>query len=155
MKFLTGLLVICSILALSCKKSNTASTPPEISLMNMSSNTKSLSSEDSLFIWLHISDANSDLGVDTPDYDIFLIDKRSDTTYYTNQFLLPVIPPDLQDPTKRFEATCMIYLDVRFFPLREDDTARTSDTLKFEIYMHDRDGNESNHITTPEIYIVP
>ena len=49
----------------------------------------------------------------------------------------------------------MIYLDVRFFPLREDDPERTSDTLKFEIYMFDKDNNESNHVTTEEIYIVP
>ena len=155
MKLLTGLLVVLVFFAASCKKTNVASTAPEITLLNVTPNVMSLSGEDSVFIFLRIVDANSDIGVDTPDYDIYLIDKRSDTTYYTNQFRFPVIPDDLQDPTKRFEANCMIYLDLRFFPLREDDTARISDTLKFEIYMFDKDKNESNHVTTPEIYIVP
>jgi len=155
MKLLHGLLIFLLVFAISCKKENTASTPPEISLLDVSPTVMSLSGEDSVFITLRVIDANSDLGVDTPDYDIYVIDKRSDTTYYTNQFRLPIIPEDLQDPTKRFEAICQIYLDIRFFPLREDDTARTSDTLKFEIYMRDRDKNESNHVTTPEIYIVP
>lgn len=155
MKWLQGLLICSVLFATACKKSNTASTPPEISLITVAPTTKSLSNEDSVFIYLRIIDANSDLGVDTPGYDVYLIDKRSDTTYYTNQFRLPIIPDDLRDPTKKFEATAMIYLDVRFFPLREDDTARVSDTMKFEIYMFDRDKNESNHITTPEIYIVP
>ena len=148
MKWYIGFLTIVLVAVVSCKKVNSGSSIPEISLVNVSQTTFSHSSEDKVYIVFRVIDGDANLGTDSS--DIFLEDSRDKTVY---QLEFPTIPTELQDAGKGINALCTLELNSSYFALREDDTLRVLDTLQFDIQIQDKALNKSNHITTPDIFI--
>jgi hypothetical protein len=154
MKFYLPFIFLTLIAISACKKENKMSKIPQITLLSVAPNTvKSGSSEDSISISFKIQDGDADLGNDpmSGKYDIFMI-HSSDTTMSFSEFL-PEIPEQIKDPAKGFEGVATVVIKAAFLVL--DSLHQNGDTISFELYMKDRADNESNHITTPDIYIVP
>lgn len=106
---------------------------------------------DTIFISFKISDADGDLGqsTGTGKYDIYLRDKRTDSVigYY-----FPEIPKEITDGKDGIEGHCTVIINAAFLQLRPDHPEL--DTLKYEMYITDLAGNESNRLDTWDIYLV-
>jgi hypothetical protein len=136
-----------------CKKENTLPKAPQITFLSALPNSvKQGNSEDSINISFSFMDGDADLGNDRLGtvYDIFLTHSK-DTALDFKTFL-PEIPEEMKDPEKGFEGTATVVLNAAFFLI--PDSTKNADTFRYEIYIRDRAGNESNHITTPDLYLV-
>ena len=142
-----------------CNK-NKASKTPEISLINMTPDSILQGSpEDTLFINFQLKDGDADLGVDQiaqvdpsqQKYDIYVRDARNDT--FTGYYF-PEIDKEVLDPKKGIEGVCALTINGAFIYTRDDSLHQaTGDTTHFELYIKDKAGNESNRITTGNLYI--
>jgi hypothetical protein len=138
----------------SCKKEKSASrTIPEIKLVGLSGNTIKAGSNQVIYINFSFSDGNGDLGnkPSSGNYDIYTKDSRDDTTEIN--YFFPQDLPDNVEPGVGVAGTCNLGILAAFVFLRPDHPDR--DTVRYEVYIKDRAGNESNRFTTPDIYIVP
>ncbi|MES2702513.1 MAG: hypothetical protein V4649_07735 [Bacteroidota bacterium] len=108
---------------------------------------------DTAFLKFTLQDGDADLGQDQNniDYDIYIKDARYDSTYIPYYF--PEISPDIKDPKKGLEGSCIFKFTPDMIVPRFDSLHKNSDTTSFEIYIMDRAGNKSNHIITPQIIV--
>ena len=147
-------IIVCATILFSCKKKDAENSNkiPTISYMLMSENTVKAASDQILLINFSFADGDGDLGnaPSSGNYDIYTIDNRD--TSKINYFF-PQRLPTVVDPNFGISGDCTLGVDAGFILLRP--TRPTVDTVRYEIYIKDRAGNESNHITTPNIYIVP
>lgn len=128
---------------------------PEITFQSLLPNTvRNGNSEDSISISFRFQDGDADLGNDPASgiYDITMI--HSKDTSMLLRYPLPDIPEQMKDPEKGFEGYATVVVPAAFLVL-DSLHLQTGDTFTFEIFIKDRANNESNHITTPDIYIVP
>lgn len=106
---------------------------------------------DTVFISFKVADGDGDLGQapSSGKYDIYLRDKRTDSIigYY-----FPEIPKEIADGKDGVDGNCTVIINAAFLQLRPDHPEL--DTLQYEIYITDKAGNESNRITTWDIYLV-
>jgi hypothetical protein len=151
MRWCLGLLFCFLLSAVACKKANNGSAIPSISLVGINSNTISQSSEDTIYIIFRVIDGDADIDGDTT--GIFLSDVRNDSVYNTYPLDFPDVPAELQDATKGLDAVCTLALNSNYFLMREDDTLRTLDTMKYRFYIQDMALNKSNEISTGDIFI--
>jgi hypothetical protein len=121
-------------------------------MTSISGNTVKAGSKQAIALNFNFSDGNGDLGnsVGSGKYDIYTKDSRNDSfsNYYFPKALTSVIVPN-----QAVSGQCTLNLEAAFMLLR--DTRLTGDTLRYEVYIKDRAGNESNHFTTPDIYLTP
>jgi hypothetical protein len=160
--YLTILALFVLIIA-ACSKSNQDQKAPEISFIGMQPNAViSGFREDTVFLAFRISDVNGDLGLPqthaADSYDVYMIDSRSliDTNANiidTFKFYFPEIPKAAINPTKTLEGICTISIDAATYLHSRDDSLRTRDTLRLEVFVKDKALNVSNRFTTPDIYI--
>lgn len=164
MKGYLAILTLTLLITTSCRKNNGDSKAPQIAFLNMEPNTvRSGNSEDTVFISFRIADENADLGNPqthlSPDsFDIYLVDSRgpADTTNIvtdTIRLYFPEIPTEAVNPSKPLEGMSIVAIEAAKFLYSREDSTRTRDTVRFDVFVKDKAMNVSNHFTTPEIYI--
>jgi len=149
-----GIFCLFSFLVASCNKDGggNGKNAPKINFTELSGNVLKVGSNQYLNVNFNFSDKDGDLGVSpsSGDFDIYTIDNR-DTTFINYFF-----PKDLNqyiDPTHGVTGQCALGIQAAFLTLRPDRL--DGDTVRFEIYIRDKAGNESNRFTTPDIYLIP
>ena len=116
---------------------------------------KAGSGKDTVYIQFHLQDGDADLGNDpnSTNYDLFIKDSRYDTF---QGYFFPPIASQVEDPKKGIEGTCIFQmLGALIIPRQDSVHIKQGDTTSYELYIKDRAGHESNHITTPKLYIKP
>ena len=148
----TGLLLCCVVLLAGCiGKQTRPSIIPTISFISFGPDTiLGGSSKDTAYLTFHVIDGDGDLGNDPggSSYDIFLKSSRPQDSLYTDFFA--DIPSGANDPQVGISATTQVLLPA--FGLVARDSVAT-DSISYEVYVHDKAGHESNHIFTNKIYI--
>lgn len=142
------------VLAFAACTKNNISKIPQISSVSLSPNeVKAGSSSDTVYLGFHFRDGDADLGNDqsTANYDIFLVDNRNIED--TLAFFFPAIDESVKNPDYGLEGNCTIKLLAAFLEPRPDHLQ--GDTLHYDLYIKDVAGNVSNHLTTPDIYLLP
>lgn len=138
---------------LSCtNKSKLSGKVPVISYTGLSGNQIKAGSNQKIILEFSFSDGDGDLG-NTPssgNFDIYTTDSRD--TAPINYFF-PKDMPKAVNTQLGISGICTLAIEGEFLLLRPDRPA--GDTVKYEVYIKDRAGNESNRFTTPEIYILP
>lgn len=141
------------LLAAGCNKENkNKSKIPAIKYIGISGDSIKSGSNEIVQVVFNFSDGDGDLGnkPSSGKYDIYTTDSRdtSKINYYFPQGLTGNI-----DPTQGISGTCTLSLEAAFILLRPERPQ--GDTVRYEIYIKDKAGNESNRFTTPDIYIRP
>jgi hypothetical protein len=134
-----------------CSKETIKSKTPSITLRGVNPGTVQQGSTDTLRMTLKIEDGDADLFVDGETPSLFLTDSRDRSKL--SGYALPSIDPALLDPAYGFEGNIDLKIPAATLLLRTDDTARTRDTLQYDIYLTDRAKHKSNTVTTSPIYI--
>lgn len=138
----------------SCTKEKKSSgDKPSIQFTGLSGNTIKAGSNQVIYINFNFSDGNGDLGnkPSSGNYDIYTKDSRNDSSDVN--YFFPQDLPDNVEPGREISGVCNLGLLGAFVLLRPNRP--DGDTVRYEIYIKDRAGNESNRFTTPDIYIVP
>lgn len=148
-------LLIFSTLALSACQKNGMSKIPSIDLKYFGPAIRVVG-QDTTYLDLSIKDGDADLGVDMVKgkYDIYINDKRFDTGF--QGFYFPAITDSkIKDPTKGLSGTCtFLFTPDLLLPRTDSIHLAQGDTTYFEVYIVDRAGNKSNHITTDKVIMV-
>nr|MBS0037349.1 hypothetical protein [Saprospiraceae bacterium] len=117
---------------------------PEISLVGISSDTI-VEFQDVLSITIEYRDGDGNIGYEDPDINsIFVRDARLED--YDGFYIGPIAPPNEEVPITG-------QLSIEFPSLFLFGTEQAENTF-FYVYIADRDGNESNEVTTPRVTIV-
>jgi hypothetical protein len=153
------LLSIIILLALgACKKDGPAKQKPEIAFMGLSHNTVINGDiKDTLLINLRYTMAVSGIGNigDTAFTQVHIIDSRDCIGGNQAPFLFPDdVYQNLPDDKMNVSGTITLRLHAANFLLLCPDKPN-GDTLRYEIYLKDKNGVESNRVTTSDIYITP
>lgn len=147
--------ICASLLLLSCGKTDSpknGKNPPSISYGGISGNVLKAGANEYINVNFNFSDRDGDLGNTTSsgNFDIYTIDKR-DTAL--NNYYFPNGISKYIDPTQGVSGSCTLRIEASFLLLRPN--RQTGDTVRLELYIKDKAGNESNRITLPEIYLTP
>lgn len=138
-----------------CKDEESLSTTPSISFVSLEPRViRGASPDDSTFLEFRFADGDADLGVGadaTGEEDFFLVDSRDGTVL---SFLFPDIADELRDPAKGMTGTAVLIMPAALITPRLDSLhLANGDTLRYEVYVKDRAGHESNHFTTPDLIL--
>ena len=148
--------LLCATALAGCKDETPLSTTPSISFVSLEPRTvKAASSEDTVFLTFRFADGDADLGVGADaagQYDVFLTDSRDSTV---SEYLFPDIADELRDPVKGMTGTATLIIQAALLRPRDSIHTVTGDTLRYEVYVKDRAGHESNRFTTPDIFLTP
>lgn len=150
MKFRVVFLLLAAMVGFAGCEKNSVSKIPNISLIASGPNVIRVNL-DTAFVYFSITDGDADLGNDTVSV-IYWKDSRYDSLGYIKAEF-PEIDPDILDPKKGLTATCVLYPVPQPTPRLDSIHLATGDTFTYEIYIKDKAGHESNHITTPPIII--
>lgn len=148
-------LIIISLSAVACFSAcekNKVSKVPNITLIAASNEIKT--NVDTMAIQFKIIDGDADLGNDSLLSGVYWKDSRYDSAGFTRADF-PYITPSLEDPNKGIEAICTFFPVPQPTPRLDSMHIFSGDTMTYELYVQDRAGNKSNHITTPTIIITP
>ncbi|MCW3122521.1 MAG: hypothetical protein JWQ38_2013 [Flavipsychrobacter sp.] len=135
---------------LACNK-NTVSKIPNLTFIGAPQNIKV--NIDEMVITFKIIDGDADLGNDTLS-GVYCKDSRYDSIGFIRSDF-PAIDSELEDPKKGIVAKCDFFPVPQPTPRFDSLHMALGDTFTYEIYVVDRAGNKSNHITTPQIIILP
>jgi hypothetical protein len=154
MKCYAAGIIVMLLVFTACQK-NTISKIPQIRFQSLTPDSvKAGSGLDTVNITFYLTDGDADLGNDPngTNYDIYIRDSRTDTF---KGYFFPSISSEAEDATKGIEGYCTFQQLGAFLIPRADSAHLNGDTLYYEIYIKDRAQHESNHITTPNVYILP
>lgn len=148
------------LLALSCTKPPDYPDEPVITFQSLSKDTllQSDLNSDSVFISFSYTDGDGDLGFSDRDTNqsVFLVDTRSG--FIQDRFKLPQIPDQGTANGIFGTVKMLVYTTCCTFPNGIPPCSAPSqfptDTVRYEIYMVDRAGNQSNSIITPPITLL-
>jgi len=157
------ILVITGIIFYGCEKPPSYSNVPIITSTSLTTNVvrsftdtsaDALSLPDSLTVQINFTDGNGALGVLSGDSipDAFLIDSRVTPSgqHAKDGFSIPYITPN--GNVKAISGTISFHLSSQLVG-NEDGLHPDWDTIYYSIYVVDRNGNASNTVKTPLIYI--
>ena len=151
MKLRSALIVSGCLLLAACEKNN-MSKIPQISLVEAGPDSVKVNL-DTAYIVFNYADGDADLG-NSSTSAVFVKDLRYDTGYVQYEF--PYIVPSQEDPKKGLTGTgAVLLLQPPLTPRSDSMHMVHGDTTHFEMYITDRAGNASNHITTQDIIIRP
>jgi hypothetical protein len=152
MRSYIAILAITVFLFASCSKNNLSKIPQISSLTITPDSIKAGSSRDTVYLKFHIVDGDGNLGNDhnSTNYDIYLIDNRDSSV---TGYFFPYIPSQVTSDGNGIEGDCIVKLLAAFIVPRANHP--NGDTVHYEVYVKDQAQNESNHLTTPDIYIRP
>lgn len=141
---------------------------PVVEYLRMSKNTmvQGSGTQDETWVTIGFTDGDGDIGFFKPgsstevETDLFLRDMRLNAV--TEKFVIPFVPElgaangISGEITFRLYTTCCIFPEwVPGQPAPCDKSpSYLVDTVRYEIYIRDRAGNESNRIQTEPIYIL-
>lgn len=141
-------LLISMTLVTSCEK-NEVSKIPQIGFLQLTPQVIK-AGRDTAFLQFSIRDGDADLGVKpgANKYDIYIKDLRFDSSDFIG-YLFPGIDPGIKDPAKGITGICTFLLIPQLLYARTDSPRHYFfDTARFEVYIVDRAGNNSNRIVT-------
>lgn len=126
------------------KKQVEISKVPSIKFISMTPSS-ALKNSDKVVITFEFTDGDGDLGDNTPDAkNLFCTDSRNSVTY---EYRIPQLAPDnaniIIKGNQSFELPAQGFID----------DSHSSETATYSIYIKDRQGNESNTITTDVLTI--
>lgn len=133
----------CLLFTVGCKKEESISNTPSLKFVSINPN-PAVKYQDEIVIKVEYTDGDGDLGENTPDVkNLFVTDSRNNVT---SQYRISQLGPD---------ASVIIRgtLDIVLPPQSFTDDTHTSETATYTVYVKDRAGNESNHITSSAITI--
>lgn len=150
MKKWYGILLICPLLLIAACQSKNNNTPyPQITLKGVSPETvKAESVSDSLFISFDFFDGDGDISEASP---IKLVDSRTNDSIF---YYFPKIDPSIIDPATGIQGTTLVKIQAAILHLRADSAHAERDTFQYKISIRDNAGNQSNTVTTPNIYLI-
>lgn len=126
-----------------CKKEEAISNTPSLKFLSISPN-PAVKYQDEVVIEVEYTDGDGDLGENTPDVkNLFVTDSRNNVT---SQFRISQLGPDSKVIIRGT-------LDVVLPPQSFVDDNHSSESATYTVYVKDRAGNESNHVTTSAITI--
>lgn len=142
------ILVLLAVLLFSSCEKNEVSKIPQIVFLQLSPSIIDAGS-DTAFLQFSVRDGDADLGVSpgANKYDIFIKDMRFDSIGFVGYYF-PDINPGILDPTRGITGTCTFLFTPQLLYMRPDALHNKFDTARFEVYITDRAGNNSNHIVT-------
>lgn len=150
--FAFALAIVCVLCLSACNKANsgTVDKVPSIYFTSLSADSLQASSEQTLDINFNFSDGDGDLGnkASSGNYDIYTRDVRNDSMI---NYFFPQALPSVIEAGKGVSGSCALTIDAAFIELSPNRPLH--DTLRLEIYIKDRAGNQSNRIITPNIYL--
>ena len=163
LKITTIFTALC-ISFLSCQKNNVSPTPYITSEYFLLSTATSIDtmvkmhlSTDTVLWVFSLTDGDGDLGVDTTKhiYDIYIKDSRYDTGFVG--YVFPAIDQTIEDPKTGLKGTCTFqFFSPNIITARPDSIhSFVGDTATFELYIMDRAGHKSNHISSKKLIMVP
>lgn len=145
----------------SCHLKNDFSNTPELRFiaMNKDSLMQGFSREDSIEFYLELIDGDGDIGFedeDTLSKSILIKDLR--TGNISEQFNIPKIPENVIGNGLQAEMQLKLYTTCCLLPENippcEKSDKYPFDTLRYEIVIIDRAGNQSEPIITPPIILI-
>ena len=149
-------LVLVGLIA--CKDDDQSSNVPFIKFLN--TNKKIMKqgdlNQDSLWLSFSFEDGDGDLGFGSSsgNQDIFLIDKRTDQLQ--DAFKIPDLPDAGGKPISG-NASILIFTTCCLFPNNippcSNPVQFPNDSLRYELYIKDRAGHESNHVISDWIVL--
>lgn len=148
------LLLILLITVAACKKSDVAIEKPDLDFVTLSPATvNSGNLKDTVLISLRYTIAASGIGAGATPTEVFFKDSRDSNSLNRLPF-----PDDLAGNLPESEQNISGAITVKipaslYLVLRPDRP--DGDTLRYEMYLRDKNGVQSNKITTPDIYILP
>jgi|SRR5690606_40773235 len=134
---------------ISCSKEQKLSNIPALEFISI--NTQEVeegSSEDTVKIVLKFTDGNADIIIDDDSTNVKIFQTHDSETL---NYPMPFIHEAFRDPDKGIEGLMTLTIPAAFLLMR--DTSMKKDSLSFIISIHDKEGNWSNEITTPLVYI--
>jgi len=112
--------------------------------------------EDSAFVVFEFTDGDGNLG-DENKVNIFLKDRRDTSDNFTT-FKIPFIPEEGAGNGISGEITLLLYTSCCIYENGQapctPNTSQPTDSLIYDLYIEDRDGNQSNQITLPPIVLL-
>lgn len=142
-----GYIILVSALLWSCNKSTNVSKIPAISFRSLEPQSVKAGGDSTVVVKINFEDGDGDIGFGTP--NLFFRDSR-DTVWVP--FVIPNIP-DRFTPELGLKGVIQVEYDAAFLLLRNDSLHTNNDTLYWDIFMKDADGDSSNFITTPPVYL--
>lgn len=136
-----------------CNKTNDVSKIPQISLMALVPLDSMIVNIDTCFIEFGLTDGDGDIGNDSVS-GIYLKDSRYESQGFVKTEF-PQIDPTIEDPKKGLQGTCIFYPVPQPTPRLDSLHKAVGDTLSYELYITDRAGHTSNHITTHALIVRP
>jgi hypothetical protein len=149
-RYIASILAVALLFA-ACQKNN-VSKIPHIALTLFSPDSMTVNI-DTCFIQFSLVDGDGDIGNNSPS-QIYLKDSRFDSAGF-QPTPFPDIDPTIEDPNKGLEGTCTFYPVPQPVPRSDSNHLANGDTLFYEMYIMDRAGHESNHVTTHTLIIRP
>lgn len=137
----------------SCAK-NEMSNIPQITFLSIDP-TLSYTKPDTAVLLFSIDDGDADLGnaAASGKFDIYMKDLRFDSAGFTGYYF-PVLNTAALDPKKGVTARCTyIFYNYMLSPRTDSVHSKGSDTTRFDLYIVDKAGHQSNHIITDYIVI--
>jgi len=127
--------------------------------MNKNIIQQGFSKEDSIEFYLELTDGDGDIGFEDQDSlskSILITDLR--TGNVSEQFKIPIIPDNISANGIQAEVRLKLYTTCCLFPDNIPPCTKTDlyplDTLRYEIIVIDRKGNQSEAIQTPPIILI-
>lgn len=148
------LILILLASATACKKPEDALEKPEIAFISMSpSVVASGNLKDTVLISLRYSIASSGIGLGPTPTEIYFKDSRDSNSL--NRLPFPdEVSAELPETENNIRGNISVKIPASLYlvlrPERPD-----GDTVRYQMYLRDKNGLESNKITTPDIYIMP
>lgn len=137
----------------SCAK-NEMSNIPQITFLSIDPDL-SVSKPDTAALVFSIDDGDADLGnsASSGKFDIYMKDLRFDSAGYVGYFF-PAINTAALDPKKGVTARCTYFFyNYMLAPRTDSMHSKGFDTTRFDIYIMDKAGHQSNHIITDYLVI--
>ncbi len=163
----TFLLLFTTLWLSSCVRPPDYPVEPHIEYVSMSKSTllQGQGPEDTTYITISFTDGDGDLGhfkdgSEEQVLDLFLTDLR--TGAQSESFIIPFVPELGSGNGVSGEITLRVLTTCCIFPPYVTDAAAPCepsqqypvDTLRYEIYLVDRAGNESNRVETEDIFLL-
>lgn len=144
--FSANILILAAVLVCfsGCKKEADVSNTPTINFVSITPN-PAIKYTDEIKITIEYTDANGDLGENTPDVkNLFCTDSRNNVTY---EFRIPQLAPNNSNIIIAGQLT------FRLSPQGFVDDNNTTETATYSVYITDRAGNQSNIVQTSSLAI--
>jgi hypothetical protein len=149
---LSGALIIA---ASACNKDKEAIKKPQISLKSMSPNTVVTGAPgDTVFIELGYAMAADGIGIPDQGGATLILEDSRDTSLVIREPFPADMVGNLPEGEINISGTLTMKLPAISYLILEPDRP-DGDTLKYTIYLKDKNGVESNRIETSDIFILP